>query len=307
MTTAMPRVSVVINFLNTEKFLGEAIESVLAQTYDDFELLLVDDGSTDGSTAIAKHYAALHPERVIYWEHEGHRNLGSGASRNVGVAKARGDLIAFLDSDDVWFPEKLQRQVALLEAFPEVAMVIGPARVWNSWINDASPGTDYDTSPVYGSNSTMPGSAVLCAMLSNGGDTPFPSGMLLRRHAALAVGGFEEDFRGPFMVVDDQVFCAKFCLRHAVYAMSEPVFKYRIHPDSLCQTSVAKGENRKARERFLEWFNAYLQSEQVRFREVEGILRAQLRPIRYPYLERLARLNRTFKRRVRRLVSWESP
>src|SRR5215213_8596780 len=94
-----PRVSVIMIFLNTERFIEEAIESVFAQTYDDWELVLVDDGSTDASTAIARRYAAQHPHKVRYLEHAVHQNLGMSASRNLGIREAHGEFIAFLDAD----------------------------------------------------------------------------------------------------------------------------------------------------------------------------------------------------------------
>src|SRR5215218_5812117 len=92
-------VSVIIIFLDAERFIEEAIESVFAQTYDDWELLLVDDGSTDGDTRIALEYAEQNPGRVRYLQHPGHQNRGMSASRNLGIGSARGEYIAFLDAD----------------------------------------------------------------------------------------------------------------------------------------------------------------------------------------------------------------
>ena len=81
-------VSVTIPFFNAERFLRETIESVLAQRYATWELLLVDDGSSDGSSTIAQSYAALHPDKIFYLEHAGHRNLGLPAARNLGARSA---------------------------------------------------------------------------------------------------------------------------------------------------------------------------------------------------------------------------
>ncbi|HEY9653496.1 MAG TPA: glycosyltransferase family 2 protein, partial [Coleofasciculaceae cyanobacterium] len=113
-----PLVSVVTIFLNTEKYIEEAIESIFAQTYDRWELLLVDDGSSDRSTIIALQYAQQYAGKVRYLEHETHQNRGMSASRNLGVRHAQGEYIAFLDSDDVWLPQKLERQVEILESQP---------------------------------------------------------------------------------------------------------------------------------------------------------------------------------------------
>ena len=109
-----PLVSAIIIFLNAEKFIEEAIESVFAQTYENWELLLVDDGSTDSSTRIALRYAEQHHDKVRYLEHSGHQNLGMSAARNLGISHAKGAYLAFLDADDVWLPRKLEQQVAIM-------------------------------------------------------------------------------------------------------------------------------------------------------------------------------------------------
>ena len=128
-----PRVSGIIIFLNAEKFIQEAIESVFAETFDDWELLLVDDGSTDASTAIARRFADQCPDKVRYLEHNGHQNRGMSASRNLGVRHARGEYVAFLDADDIWLPHKLEQQVPILDAQPKAAMLYGPTQHWFSW------------------------------------------------------------------------------------------------------------------------------------------------------------------------------
>src|SRR6266536_2693170 len=131
--THQPVVSVIIIFWNAERFIQEAIESVLMQAYANWELLLVDDGSTDGRTDIARRHAHQYPGRVNYFEHPGHRNRGMSASRNLGIRNAQGAYIAFLDADDVWLPNILEEQVGILEAYPEAAMVYGPIEYWYSW------------------------------------------------------------------------------------------------------------------------------------------------------------------------------
>jgi glycosyltransferase involved in cell wall biosynthesis len=94
-----------MTFFNAQKFIEEAVESIVAQTYTHWELFLVDDGSADGSTDIALRYARRYAGRVGYLEHEGHQNQGISASRNLGIANAKGKYIAFLDADDVWLPQ----------------------------------------------------------------------------------------------------------------------------------------------------------------------------------------------------------
>ena len=144
-----PLVSVITGFLNGEKFIQEAIESVITQTYDNWELLLVDDGSTDASTAIALRYAEKYPGKVCYLEHDGHQNRGVCASRNLGIRNAKGEYIALLDADDVWLPPKLQRQVAIMESQPEAAMIYGSPQYWHSWTEN-SEGRQSDFMPELG-------------------------------------------------------------------------------------------------------------------------------------------------------------
>ncbi|HEY7913074.1 MAG TPA: glycosyltransferase family A protein, partial [Blastocatellia bacterium] len=131
-----PLVSIIVPFLNAERFIDEAIESVFAQVYDNWELLLVDDGSTDDSSGRARKVAQGFPEKVRYFEHEGHQNRGLPASRNLGLKHAKGKYVALLDSDDVWLPQKLEQQVRILESYPEAAMVYGRSEYWRSWTGD---------------------------------------------------------------------------------------------------------------------------------------------------------------------------
>ena len=129
-----PLVSCIIIFHNPViSFFKTAIDSIISQTYTNWELFLVDDGSTNQSSEIALRYAASDPNRVTYLEHTGHQNCGMSSSRNLGVNNARGRYIAFLDSDDIWLTNKLEEQVAILEAYPNVNMVFGRTLIWVGW------------------------------------------------------------------------------------------------------------------------------------------------------------------------------
>ncbi len=118
-TENKPTVSIVIPTYNRRKLIGRSIKSVLDQTYRDFELIIVDDASTDNTEEIV---SSFNDERIRYVRHE--ENKGEAAARNTGVKAARGDYIAYQDSDDEWFPEKLARQIELLEdASPGVGVI----------------------------------------------------------------------------------------------------------------------------------------------------------------------------------------
>lgn len=120
-----PLVSVIMNCFNSEKYLREAIDSVLAQSYRHWELIIWDNCSVDATAKISKSYA---DERILYYKAEHHTALGE--ARNLAISVSHGDLIAFLDSDDVWLPEKLEKQVPLFNS-PEVGLVICDAISFN--------------------------------------------------------------------------------------------------------------------------------------------------------------------------------
>lgn len=113
----IPLVTVVIPTYNRRHLIEEALDSVFAQTFTDYEVVLVDDGSTDGTEALVK---KKYGTRLRYVRQE---NQGISGARNTGIANASGKYVAFLDSDDKWLPEKLARQVAFMEAHPETGLL----------------------------------------------------------------------------------------------------------------------------------------------------------------------------------------
>lgn len=296
--SSKPLISSIIIFLNAEKFLEEAIESVFAQTYDNWELLLVDDGSTDESSAIALRSAEQYPGKVHYLEHDGHQNRGMSASRNKGISHAKGEYITFLDSDDVWLPRKLEQQVTILEAQPEAAMVYGPTQYWYSWTGkpedlkrdfEGEIGVQPDTL-------VKPPTLLTLFLQSRGGTLPGICSILVRRETIEQVGRFEEAFRGPY---EDQVFLAKVCLKTAVFVTHECTDRYRQHPNSCCYVAIETGEYHPelphpARQKFLNWLGQYLSEQEVKDPEIWQALQKELWPYRYPRLYYLTRLPQRF-------------
>ncbi len=283
-----PRVSVVVPFLNAARFLPEAVDSVFAQTYQDWELLLVDDGSTDGSTELARQYAKCAPAQVHYLEHPGHQKRGSSASRNLGIRHARAVYIAFLDSDDVWVPTKLAQQVPILDEHPEVDLVYGATLVWYSW-SETPQENLHDYVPNMGMplEQEIPGPLLLTRMLRREAHCPPMSNVFVRRAAALGAGLFEEQFRG---LHDDQAFLAKLCLRARVLVSGNSWHKYRQHADSCLARASAGGHRRAARRRYLRWLRAYLVEQGRRHSEVWKTVEEQLRPYRLSHRLRVRTL-----------------
>jgi glycosyltransferase involved in cell wall biosynthesis len=272
--TSRPLVSVVMIFLNEEVFLEEAIESVFAQTYGNWELLLVDDGSTDGSYDIARRWAARAPGKVRILEHPNHENRGMSASRNVGIGKARGEYVAFLDGDDVWLPEKLEEQLQILHSQPDAAMLYANTRYWYSWT-----GHPADTQRDYVPNLGVPAGdlieppVLLRLFLQKKAGVPCMSSVMVRRQIALQFGGFEERFRGLF---EDQVFYAKVCVAASVIVADGCWDLYRQHPASTCATAKRRGQTRSGYLTFLTWLARFLADHEVHDRMIWRALRYEI-------------------------------
>jgi glycosyltransferase involved in cell wall biosynthesis len=130
-----PRVSAVITTYNYERYVAAAIESVLGQTVPPDEVVVVDDGSTDGTAAVVAGYTG----RGVRYIRQA--NAGAGAARNRGIRETRGELIAFLDADDCWLPDKLERQLAHLRCYPAVGLVTGDE--WQVFGADRPPVREY--------------------------------------------------------------------------------------------------------------------------------------------------------------------
>jgi glycosyltransferase involved in cell wall biosynthesis len=166
--SAASEVSVIVPVRDGERYIGEAIDSILAQTAPPSEVLVVDDGSRDGTAAIVSRYEP--PVRCIRRD-----RAGAAQAINDGLAQARGDAIAFLDADDVWAPRKLELQLAALEREPELDLVFGHVEQFHSPELD-----ERERARLHGPPGTTPG-------LLKGA-------MLARRRAFEAVGPFDGEF-----------------------------------------------------------------------------------------------------------------
>lgn len=279
----LPIVSVIIIFFNEEKFLEEAITSVLDQSYVNWELLLVDDGSTDNSTEIARHFVQKYGSQLHYLEHYQHQNRGMSASRNLGINHAKGKYIAYLDGDDVWLPQKLERQVAILESQPEAVMVYGPLLLWYSWTGLPK---DQHKDRRYGlqtyniqlkTNTLMPAPDLLNLFIPY--KQLIPAGILIRKQAILDVGVYEETFKANY---EDAVLLVKICLKSAVFVTDECLYKYRQHPGSTSKIIKKAGQTPTTRISFLNWVKQYFTEQKVSDQKVWTALELAYYPYRRP-------------------------
>ncbi len=279
-STTRRKVSVIIPVFNCRKFLKETIDSVFAQTYENWELLLVDDGSTDGSEKIAIHYAEQYPEKVKYLFHEGHQNRGGSPSRNLGFKNSRGDFILFLDQDDILLPHKLETQVPILDSHPEAAALFGETLFWYSWTNkpeDQAKDYVWDLWKAHGIHpDTIVQPPRMLDLLFRFTVMPCCAASLLsRRETINFIGGWAEEVTN---IYDDQALCVKIFMNFKVYIVSGCQEKYRIHEDSLCKVYEKEGRSNQARMFFLNWAKEYLSAQGFHDAQIEQYLNNELKP-----------------------------
>lgn len=201
-------ISVIIPAFNAESFIGAAVQSVLAQTWADLECIVVNDGSTD---ATAQVLAAVDDPRLRTLDQA---NLGVSAARNNGVAASSGEFIAFLDADDTWMPSKLDKQMEVLAARPDVGAVLA------SYIVSGE-----DLRPRWVVPSGDPHRRLQRWLLMEGDGPSFPSSVLLRRTCFETIGGFD----GSVAPSDDLHFALRLSSRFPVASIAEPLVRYRMH------------------------------------------------------------------------------
>ena len=282
-----PLVSIVIIFWNAERFLSEAIASVLAQTYDAWELLLVDDGSSDGSTQIALEFSEMRRERVRYLAHLDHENKGLSASRNLGVRHCVGEYVAFLDADDVWLPEKLERELQTLVRTPEAAALFGAVEVWYSWTGkSADAARDHQLNIGVKRDRVVKPPESLTAYHPLGRlSPPYPSAVVVRRETFDRVGGFGEEFRGLY---EDLTFLSKIYLHETIVLSAGCWVRYRQHADSYCAVVSRKKAWSAERRLFLDWLTNYLREQAVDDSKIWTALKRAQWPNRHPHLYRFS-------------------
>jgi glycosyltransferase involved in cell wall biosynthesis len=295
-----PLISIITCFFNAEKFFEEAIQSVLAQTYTNWELLLVDDGSTDSSTQIAKRYAEKKSGKVSYLEHECHQNRGKSASRNLGIRHAKGEYIAFLDADDIFLPQKLGKQVTILQTHPDVGMICGPYYMWYGWTDNPKDVQRDKIFPIISPDIIQSETLVKPPLLfhyhvKHQASTPTTCSILLRSKVIQEIGIFDESFQ---LLCEDSVFFAKVFLKTTVIIESACWDRYRQHSDSSIHVAIQKGqyhnsEPNPAALEYWKWIEKYMVEQKVSDLTTWQVLQERLWIYRHPFLNKLLHLPRS--------------
>lgn len=212
------KISIIIPTFDRTETLPRAINSVLAQTHTDFELWIVDDGSTDDTKSMVLNYQ--HDPRVFYVRTE---NRGVSAARNVGIEKSSGDWIALLDSDDEWLPHKLEAQVKFINEHPDIPLVHGE----ELWFRNGVRVNPMDKHKKFGGQ-IFEKCVPLCLIS--------PSAAIFKRSLIEEVGGFDEDF----IVCEDYDLWLKITSMTEVGFIDDPVIiKHGGHDDQLSRKYVA--------------------------------------------------------------------
>jgi glycosyltransferase involved in cell wall biosynthesis len=290
-----PLVSVIMTFLDTPTtFLAEAVASVEAQTFGDWELILVNDGSGPASTGQALEIVRGSPKRIHLVAHPDGANRGIPASRNLGARHARGEFLAFLDSDDTWFPTKLEEQLECLYRLPEVGMVFGRSVYWCSWEPGSGTGKR-DTTPALGvrDGTVFAPPTFLHGFFRRRVLVPCPSSIMVRAGAFAAVEGFEESQPNTF---EDQAFYTKLGLHGSVLAMDRVWARYRIHPGSVIQRTE-RARHQADSQQFLDWVLRYSKTHGHHDRGFHRTVRVERLAAEIPGAPRVLRS-------LRRLAAW---
>jgi glycosyltransferase involved in cell wall biosynthesis len=245
MSYSNPLISVILPVYNAEKYVSQAIESILTQTFQDFELILIEDGSTDQSPRILQSYQT-EDERIRLVKNEA--NLGLISTLNKGIGIAKGKYIARMDADDICRPTRLEKQMKFLEKHPEID-VLGTGMEYIQ--EDGFELGWFEIHP------KTPGAIRWILMFGN----PFghPT-ILLRKKAIDKVQGYSEQDR----LVEDYALWTRMIQARNGANLDEPLVKYRLHPESV-STANQLEQQEKSHQISLQMLNLLLESSDANF------------------------------------------
>jgi len=211
--TREPTVSVLIPSYNHEQWLPHTLDSIIGQTYRDIEVIVVDDGSTDDSLAVAKEYAARHPSFIKVFTHADGANLGISRTDNEAVRRSNGRYLMSLDSDDVLYEKTIELQVNTLESDPQIGLVYGLADVIDSDGRRISSGIGNDTS-----FDRMPIEALIQDNV-----IPAPT-VMFRRQCIARLGAYNDN-----LISSDYELWLRISAHYKIKFIDKPLAMWRLH------------------------------------------------------------------------------
>lgn len=215
----MPRVSVIVPCYNTGKYLRQALDSVLAQTYQDWEVILIDDGSTDNTAQVAADVRAQFGARLRYFYQ---RNRGLAVTRNTGFQQASGEFISFLDADDLYAPNRLQMGVEALDGYPDVGLI-------HSRVDRIDANGNFLEHPPTPDSRFLSG-RIARHIFTRKAHILCPS-IMFRKCCLVQAGDSDENLT----VNADRDICFRIALHYPVFYIDKVLAHYRLHPNGMSQ------------------------------------------------------------------------
>ncbi|HTJ48648.1 MAG TPA: glycosyltransferase family 2 protein [Cyclobacteriaceae bacterium] len=261
----MSKIFIFIPVYNASAYVVEAIESVIHQTYTDWELLVLDDQSTDNSFELCKAFEKKYP-RITVTRND--RNLGMVGNWNEGVSKCKSEFFIKLDADDKWLPTMLEKSIVIMEKYREVAIV------FSKYIN-----IDSKSNPVEGSEITLPefakNKSFSCVPLVEMGSDEMLQYSILRQGLSLIrnsvfneVGSYRYLITRETEAASDTEFYFRVGCNHEIYCIDEVLYQYRVHEESISAIDVANGLSQKKMLEIKSVINDYyLQQEKITIKQ----------------------------------------
>lgn len=246
----MPRVSVIIPVYNGQEFIAATLRSVFEQTFLDFEVIVVDDGSTDRTEGILEKFQ----DKIILLKNN---HKGPASSRNLGLEASRGSLVAFLDSDDLWLRHKLERQVSIADSHPEYGIITTDIAKFDS--------TGITVPSCSALRPPIPSGYVLEKLIFD--NWIATSGAMVRRECFEKVGKFSTDTIA--LGRDDWNMWVRIAADYPVYYIDEVLVHYRVHPESFShqnQENILAGWLAQ-----LDWFEATIPQLRARHKLMQEV------------------------------------
>lgn len=268
-----PLVSVVIPAFNAERFIGETLDAVLRQTYHNIEVIVVDDGSTDRTAEVVRECAQRDPRIRLYLQ----SNLGPSETRNIAIAKSKGEFIAPLDADDIWYPEKIRKQVDCMLRFgPNTGVVYS----WTAYLNEEGSLTGGFSARTDEGRVFL---RLLCSNFIATGSVP-----LIRRSCLAEVGGYRPEFVG---LEDKELF-----LRIA------EKYEFRVVPEFLVGYRHVRGSTSHAYARIEECHKRLVSEIRRRHPEIPAMVYRWWDAVGYTFIATRSLRSRQFGTTIRYLM-----
>ena len=265
-------ISIITPFYNSDRFLDETIKSVVNQSLSDWELLLINDGSTDNSVNIASQWVNR-DNRIKLLQYDIQENKGKCYARNLGIERSNGEYLCFLDSDDVFVRDKLLLKLKYFESDNDTDMVMGNTIYWNDWLDQVSTANEYPTHQlipdrIYRKPDLVP------LLVGKLGAMPCICSFVVKKSVVEKVGDFSDGFTNLY---EDQAFITKLFCNANIYVLDGYYEYYRQRDDSDWHRSRNDGTDKEVGYKYNKWLLRYLQASKYSNAEIINLLKHSTR------------------------------